>query len=99
MTLAAFIVAATIVAGCAAWHLLNGRRGDGIRKSFSMAVGMSLVAAPIRMIAGDWHALNTPDHQPAKIAGIKGLWEPERGGTSLNLGGCPCMRGGQTHQS
>src|SRR6202165_4222282 len=39
MSLAAFIVAATIVAGCAAWHLLHGRSGEGIRKSFSIGGG------------------------------------------------------------
>jgi cytochrome bd ubiquinol oxidase subunit I len=92
MSLAAFIVAATIVAGCAAWHLLHGRRGEGITKSFSMAVGMILVAAPIQMIAGDQHGLNTLEHQPAKIAAIEGLWETEKGGTALNLFGWPDMQ-------
>ncbi len=92
MSLAAFIVAATLVAGCAAWHLYNGRSGEGVRKSFSMAVGMILVAAPIQMIAGDAHGLNTLAHQPAKIAAIEGLWEREKGGTSLNLVGWPDMQ-------
>jgi cytochrome d ubiquinol oxidase subunit I len=92
MSLAAFIVAATIVAACAAWHLLNGRRSEGIRKSFSMAAGMILVAAPIQMIAGDAHGLNTREYQPAKIAAIEGLWETEKGGTSLNLVGWPDMQ-------
>jgi cytochrome d ubiquinol oxidase subunit I len=92
MSLAAFIVVATIVAGCAAWHLLKGRGSEGIRKSFSMAVGMILVAAPIQMIAGDAHGLNTLEHQPAKIAAIEGLWETEKGGTSLNLVGWPDMK-------
>jgi cytochrome d ubiquinol oxidase subunit I len=92
MSLAAFIVAATIVAGCAAWHLLHGRRSESITKSFSMAVGMILVAAPIQMIAGDAHGLNTLKYQPAKIAAIEGLWVTERGGTSLNLIGWPDMK-------
>lgn len=92
MSLAAFLVAATIVAACAAWHLLNGRRGADVTKSFSMAVGMVLVAVPIQMIAGDAHGLNTLKHQPAKIAAIEGLWESEKGGTSLNLIGWPDMR-------
>ena len=92
MSLAAFIVVATVVAGCAAWHLLKGRNGEGIRRSFSMAVGMILVAAPIQMIAGDAHGLNTLEHQPAKIAAIEGLWETEKGGTSLNLFGWPDMQ-------
>ncbi|MFZ1906356.1 MAG: cytochrome ubiquinol oxidase subunit I [Steroidobacteraceae bacterium] len=92
MSLAAFIVVATIVAGCAAWHLLNGHSGEGVKKSFSMAVGMILAAAPIQMIAGDAHGLNTLAHQPAKIAAIEGLWEREKGGTSLNLVGWPDMQ-------
>jgi cytochrome bd ubiquinol oxidase subunit I len=96
MSLAAFIVAATIVAGCAAWNLLHGRRGAGVKKSFSMAVGMILVAVPLQMIAGDQHGLNTLEHQPAKIAAIEGLWETEKGGTSLNLIGWPDMRDEQT---
>jgi cytochrome d ubiquinol oxidase subunit I len=82
MSIAAFIVGATIVGGGAAWHLLHGRSGEGIRKSFSMAAGMILVAAPIQMIAGDQHGLNTRE----------GLWETERGGTALNLVGWPDMR-------
>src|SRR5271155_1700352 len=59
MSLAAFIVAATLVVGCAAWHLLKGRNGESIRKSFSMAAGMIPVATPIQMIVGDAHGLNT----------------------------------------
>jgi cytochrome bd ubiquinol oxidase subunit I len=92
MSLAAFIVVATVVAGCAAWHLLKGHHGEGIRKSFAMAVGMILVAAPIQMIVGDQHGLNTLEHQPAKIAAIEGLWEREKGGTALNLVGWPDMQ-------
>ncbi|HLW24825.1 MAG TPA: cytochrome ubiquinol oxidase subunit I [Steroidobacteraceae bacterium] len=92
MSLAAFIVGATGVGGCAAWHLLKGQRGAGVKKSFSMAVGMLLVAAPIQMVAGDQHGLNTLQHQPAKIAAIEGLWESEKGGTALNLVGWPDMR-------
>src|ERR1700678_1184811 len=92
MSIAAFLVAATIVAGCAAWHLLRGRSGEGIKKSFSMAAGMILVTAPIQMIAGDQHGLNTLEHQPATIAAIEALWETEKGGTSLNLIGWPDMR-------
>jgi cytochrome d ubiquinol oxidase subunit I len=53
---------------------------------------MILLAAPIQMIAGDAHGLNTREYQPAKIAAIEGLWETEKGGTSLNLVGWPDMR-------
>jgi cytochrome d ubiquinol oxidase subunit I len=97
MAIAAFIVAAMIVAGCSAWHLLRGRRDAGVKKSFSMALWMIVAAVPIQILVGDAHGLNTLKYQPAKIAAIEGLWETEKGGTSLNLFGWPDMQHEQTH--
>ncbi|WP_413626660.1 cytochrome ubiquinol oxidase subunit I [Luteibacter sp. Lutesp34] len=91
MALAAFIVAALLVGATAAWHLLRGRKDPAIRKSFSMALWMLLLVVPIQVAVGDAHGLNTREHQPAKIAAIEGLWETEKGGTSLNLVGWPDM--------
>lgn len=91
MALAAFIVAATIVAACAAFHLLRGRRDDAVRTSFSMAMWMLVAVVPVQVIVGDAHGLNTREYQPAKLAAIEGLWETEKGGTSLNLVGWPDM--------
>jgi cytochrome d ubiquinol oxidase subunit I len=91
MALAAFIVAALLVGATAAWHLLRGRKDPAIRKSFSMALWMLLLVVPIQVAVGDAHGLNTRKYQPAKIAAIEGLWETEKGGTSLNLVGWPDM--------
>ncbi|SEM39829.1 cytochrome d ubiquinol oxidase subunit I [Luteibacter sp. UNCMF331Sha3.1] len=91
MALATFVLTALLVSACSAWHLLRGRRDDAVRKSFSMALWMLLVVVPIQIEAGDMHGLNTREHQPAKIAAIEGLWETEKGGTSLNLIGWPDM--------
>ncbi|VWB28543.1 cytochrome bd ubiquinol oxidase subunit I [Burkholderia arboris] len=91
MAIAAFIVAAFIVAACSAWHLLKGRRDESIKRGFSMALWMLLILAPIQIVVGDAHGLNTRKYQPAKIAAIEGLWETEKGGTALNLVGLPDM--------
>ena len=96
MALAAFIVSATLVAACGAWHLLRGRRDPGVKTSFSMAMWMILVTVPIQIAVGDAHGLNTLEHQPAKIAAMEGLWETEKGGTSLNLVGWPDMKNERT---
>ncbi|HEY4144758.1 cytochrome ubiquinol oxidase subunit I [Pinirhizobacter sp.] len=96
MALAAFIVSATLVAACGAWHLLRGRRDPGVKTSFSMAMWMILVTVPIQIAVGDAHGLNTRQYQPAKIAAIEGLWETEKGGTSLNLVGWPDMKNERT---
>ena len=96
MTIAAFIVAGFLVAACAAWHLLRGRRDEAIKRSFSMALWILLLLAPLQIAVGDAHGLNTREYQPAKIAAIEGLWETEHGGTALNLFGLPDMRSEQT---
>jgi cytochrome d ubiquinol oxidase subunit I len=91
MTLAAFIVGGFLVAACGAWHLLAGRRDESVKRSFSMALWLLLALAPLQILVGDAHGLNTRKHQPAKIAAIEGLWETEKGGTALNLVGLPDM--------
>jgi cytochrome bd ubiquinol oxidase subunit I len=92
MTLAAFLVAALLVAATGAWHLLKGRRDPAIKKTFSMALWMLLAIAPLQAFVGDQHGLNTLRYQPAKIAAIEGLWETETNGTALNLFGVPDMQ-------
>ncbi|KVE35503.1 cytochrome ubiquinol oxidase subunit I [Burkholderia sp. TSV86] len=91
MALAAFIVAALVVAAVGAWHLLKGRRDKAVKKMFSMALWLLLVLAPLQAVVGDQHGINTLRHQPAKIAAIEGLWDTEKGGTPLNLFGIPDM--------
>lgn len=78
MTIAAFIVAAFIIAACGAWHLRNGRADEPVKRSFSMALWILLLLAPLQIVVGDAHGLNTREHQPAKIAAIEGLWETEK---------------------
>lgn len=91
MTMAAFIVAAWVVAATGGWHLLHGRRDPQVKTMYSMALWLLLFLAPIQAFVGDQHGLNTRRYQPAKIAAIEGLWETEKGGTALNLIGFPDM--------
>ncbi len=96
MTIAAFIVAGFIVAACGAWHLLRGRRDKAVKICFSMGLWILLLLTPTQILVGDAHGLNTREYQPAKIAAIEGLWETEKGGTSLNLFGLPDMDAEET---
>jgi len=91
MSIAAFIVAALLVAGTGGWHLLKGRRDPMVKTMYSMALWLLLILGPVQILVGDQHGLNTRKYQPAKIAAIEGLWETEKGGTSLNLVGLPDM--------
>ena len=54
---------------------LRDRGNEGARVMFSMAMWMAAIVAPIQVVAGDLHGLNTLEHQPAKIAAMEGHWE------------------------
>ncbi|MFK8985744.1 cytochrome ubiquinol oxidase subunit I [Acinetobacter seifertii] len=93
MAIAAFMVAALLVAGTAAWHLIKGRRDELIKKSFSMALWLILILAPVQIFVGDAHGLNTLEHQPAKLAAMEGHWETNHNeGMPLYLFGIPDMQ-------
>src|SRR5205814_182710 len=63
MVLAAYLTTALVVGAVGAWHLLRDRHLAGARVMFSMAMWMATLVAPIQILAGDQHGLNTLDHQ------------------------------------
>jgi len=101
MTLAAYLTTAFAVGAVGAWHLLyrrsrdNARQLEAARVMFSMAMWMAAFVAPIQILAGDLHGLNTLEHQPAKIAAMEGHWET-RQGAPLLLFGMPDMQREET---
>jgi cytochrome d ubiquinol oxidase subunit I len=50
---------------------------------------MAALVAPVQIVAGDQHGLNTLMHQPAKIAAMEGHFETGEGGAPLILFGIP----------
>jgi cytochrome d ubiquinol oxidase subunit I len=98
MTLAAFLATALMVGASAAWHLLRRNDNQPVRVMLSMAMWMLLAVAPLQVIVGDYHGLNTLEHQPAKLAAIEGHWENEPGkGVPLTLFGWPDMEQEKNH--
>ncbi|MCC6470571.1 MAG: cytochrome ubiquinol oxidase subunit I [Alphaproteobacteria bacterium] len=79
MVLAAYLTTAFVVGAVGAWHLLRDSYNQPARVMFSMAMWMAALVAPIQLVAGDLHGLNTLEHQPAKIAAMEGHWTTERG--------------------
>ena len=92
MGLAAFLATALFVGAAGAWHLLKYRDNPRVKTMFSMAMWMVLVTAPIQILAGDQHGINTLKYQPAKIAAMEGDWSAKPGeGEPLILFGLPDM--------
>ena len=86
MVLAAYLATAFFVGGAAAWHLLRGRKSEPIRTDFSMALWMAALVAPLQIIAGDLHGLNTFEHQPRKVAAMEGHYETMAGAPFIIIG-------------
>jgi len=89
MVLAAYLTTALVVGAVGAFHLLRDRQAAGARTMFAMAMGMILATAPIQILAGDAHGLNTLEHQPNKIMAMEGHFESHPDGAPLILFGLP----------
>jgi len=90
---AAYLTTAFIVGGVGAWHLLKGRAAAAanprVRRMFSMAMWMAAIVAPIQIVLGDLHGLNTLEHQPAKVMAMEGHYQSHPEGAPLILFGIP----------
>lgn len=78
MAMASFLTGGFVVAGVSAWYLLRGREVEANRKALSMCLWLLLILAPAQAVVGDFHGLNTMQHQPLKIAAMEGNWETSR---------------------
>ena len=89
MVLAAYLTTALVVGAVGAFHLLRDPHLAGPRVMFSMAMWMATLVAPIQILAGDQHGLNTLEHQPVKIMGMEGHYQSHPDGAPLFLFGIP----------
>jgi cytochrome bd ubiquinol oxidase subunit I len=79
MVCASLLTCSFVVAGVSAFHLWQRRHLEAARTTFSMAMWAALVFAPLQIVLGDMHGLNTLKHQPAKLAAMEGLWDSGKG--------------------
>ena len=92
---AAYLTTALVVGAVGAYHLLRDRANLGARRMFAMAMGMILIVAPLQIVAGDEHGLNTLEHQPAKVLAMEGDFAASPNGAPLVLFGWPNMDAGR----
>ncbi|MDX2266093.1 MAG: cytochrome ubiquinol oxidase subunit I [Hyphomicrobiales bacterium] len=87
---AAYLTTAFIVAGVGALHLLRRERDNAaVRTMFSMAMWMAAIVAPIQIVIGDLHGLNTLEHQPAKVMAMEGHFKSYPDGAPFIMFGFP----------
>jgi cytochrome d ubiquinol oxidase subunit I len=89
--LSSTLTAAFVIAGLSAWRLLRSATDEVALRALRTAIVVAAVAAPLQVVVGDQHGLNTLEHQPAKVAAMEALWHTEKG-APLVLFGIPNER-------
>jgi cytochrome bd ubiquinol oxidase subunit I len=79
MVTATFLTTAFVVCAVSAWYLLKDRFHEHARLGLTMGMGLIALLAPLQILLGDLHGLNTLEHQPVKVAAMEGHWETARG--------------------
>jgi cytochrome d ubiquinol oxidase subunit I len=79
MMLASFLTASFVVVGLSAWRLVKANGDSAALRTLRTGVVLAAVLAPVQAIVGDYHGLNTLEHQPAKIAAVEAIWKTEKG--------------------
>ena len=86
MITSAYLTTAFVVAGIGAYYLWRRRHVQHARVMFGMAMIMAVFVAPVQLVLGDLHGLNTLEHQPAKVAAMEGLWNTQKGAPLVLFG-------------
>ena len=75
MMIATYLTTSLVVVATGARYLLEGRFRAEAMTMLRMGLGMLAVMAPLQAVVGDFHGLNTLEHQPAKIAAMEAHWD------------------------
>jgi cytochrome d ubiquinol oxidase subunit I len=89
---AAYLTTGFVVLAVGARYLLAGRHIEEGRTMLRMAIGLTAVFAPLQLIIGDQHGLNTLKYQPVKVAAMEAHWDGSKPG-ALELFAWPDQNG------
>lgn len=75
MMTAAYLTTSLVILAAGARYLVDGRFVTEAKTMVRMGLGMVALLAPLQLLIGDLHGLNTAKHQPAKVAAMEGHWD------------------------
>jgi cytochrome d ubiquinol oxidase subunit I len=77
---ASFLTGGFVVLAVGARYLLAARHEEEARTMLRMAIGLMALLAPLQLLIGDQHGLNTLKYQPIKIAAMEAHWDGSKPG-------------------
>jgi cytochrome d ubiquinol oxidase subunit I len=96
MMSAAYLTTSVVVLAVGARYLLSGNFQVEAKTMMRMGLGMVAILAPLQLLLGDQHGLNTLEHQPIKVAAMEGHWEND-GPAALVLFAVPDQKAEKNH--
>ncbi|MGQ0671734.1 MAG: cytochrome ubiquinol oxidase subunit I [Hyphomicrobium sp.] len=75
MFTAAYLTTSLVVLAVGARYLVARRFTEEAKTMVRMGLGMVACLAPLQLVIGDAHGLNTAQHQPAKVAAMEAHWD------------------------
>jgi cytochrome d ubiquinol oxidase subunit I len=72
---AAYLTTGFVVLAVGARYLIAGKYVEEGRTMMRMAIGLTAILAPLQLVIGDQHGLNTLAHQPVKVAAMEAHWD------------------------
>lgn len=81
MFTAVYLTTSLVVLAVGCRYLAAGRFPREARTMTRMGLGMVAVLAPLQLLIGDQHGLNTLQHQPVKVAAMEAHWDGTKPGS------------------
>jgi cytochrome d ubiquinol oxidase subunit I len=72
---AAYLTTGFVVLAVGARYVIAGRHIEDGRTMLRMAIALTAILAPLQLVIGDQHGLNTLAHQPIKVAAMEAHWD------------------------
>jgi cytochrome d ubiquinol oxidase subunit I len=80
MLTAAYLTTCFVILAVGARYLVAGNNPAEARTMLRMGVAFAAIVAPMQLVIGDQHGLNTLEHQPIKIAAMEAHWDGSKPG-------------------
>ncbi|MGB4864282.1 MAG: cytochrome ubiquinol oxidase subunit I [Hyphomicrobium sp.] len=80
MFTAAYLTTSLVVLSVGARYVMQNRFLEEAKTMVRMGLGMVAVLAPLQLLIGDAHGLNTAEYQPVKVAAMEGHWDGSKPG-------------------
>ncbi len=83
MLLASGLTVAFLLSGLSAYRWLRGDKCAAVQATLRTGLYVAAALIPLQIVVGDFHGLNTLEHQPAKVAAMEGIWDTQKGAPAV----------------